>query len=171
MDPNPPNDLVPGYSVTIDIILREPGNAECSQRNEYWLPAERIVYEPRIEKHQYCATDLRTPGIATGPSRLALQHIAEEGLVVPQSPARNITIRSQLVLRQEGTLRYRDMLRLLRNSKIPPSRSNVCSLPRLALVNALDSTTGDIQIDLAQLSRTKPQGLYTRVLHEVHHCD
>lgn len=110
-DPNLPNDPFPSYSVPTNIVLRGPGNAECSQRIKRWLPVERIGCEPCTNRHQYCAigiTDLRTPGTTVGPSWMALS--AEEGTLVPQSPARSITVRSPLVLQQDGTLRYRDML-------------------------------------------------------------
>ena len=113
MDPNPLNDSVQACSIPTGIISRGHGNAECIQRSEHWLPVEIIVCEPRTERHQYCMiriTDLRTLGTSAGPSWMALEDIAKEGLLIPQSPACSITIRSQLGLHQGGTLRYRDML-------------------------------------------------------------
>ena len=63
-----------------------------------------------------------------------------------------------------GTLWYRDLLRHLRHFQTPPTRSNVCLLPRTAIIHTSEPITGDIQVDLAQLSTIELQIMSTSVL-------
>lgn len=77
----------------------------------------------------------------------------------------------RIICGPRGTLRYKDMLRCLRSSQAPPTRSNVCFLPRAAVIRTPNLTAEDVQLDLAQLSGSELQILSSRVMREVRNHD
>lgn len=70
-----------------------------------------------------------------------------------------------------GTLRYRDLLQHLRHFQTPAARINVCLLPHTTIIHTSELITGDIQVDLVQLSTIELQILSTRVMQEMHRHD
>ena len=64
-----------------------------------------------------------------------------------------------------GTLQYRDLLRHLLHFQALSTRSNICLLPRTI---TSEPSSGEIQVDLAQISTIELRSLSASVLQEIH---